>query len=186
MSIKTTIGMMGMNPVENANLIGTPWHLSYRNLSCTAQLRSARKETLCTHTQRIVATSCILQKAKDEVAKAAVRRYSPSKGGKVAAKERVRARARAKESLERTRVITRVKGRRSKTLVVVPSTTPVTSASSLHDITNRNARNTTLSFQKPAMSAFVLNCRMRRLMSTICGKACVHTPSGNSSHGLPG
>jgi hypothetical protein len=85
----------------------------------------------------------------------------------VAAKERVRARARAKESLERTRVITRVKGRRSKTLVVVPSTTPVTSASSLHDITNRNARNTTLSFQKPAMSAFVLNCRMRRLVCTL-------------------
>ncbi len=40
-------------------------------------LRSARKETLRAHTQRIVATSCILQKAKGEVAKAAVRRYSP-------------------------------------------------------------------------------------------------------------
>jgi hypothetical protein len=77
MSIKTTIGTMSMNPVENANLIGTPWHLSNRNLSRAAQLRSARKETLRTHTQRIVATSCILQKAKGEVAKAAVRRYSP-------------------------------------------------------------------------------------------------------------
>jgi hypothetical protein len=58
-----------------------------------------------------------------------------TKGGKVAAKER-------------TRVITRVRGRRAKTLVVVPSTTPVTSARS-HDITKRSARSMPLSFQKP-------------------------------------
>jgi hypothetical protein len=67
-----------MNPVKtNANLIGAPWHLSNRYLFRTAQLHSARKETSRKHNQRIVATSCILQKAKGEVAKAAVRRYSP-------------------------------------------------------------------------------------------------------------
>ena len=40
-----------------------------------------------------------------------------TKGGKVAAKERIRARAEAKENLVRTRIIARARGRRAKTLV---------------------------------------------------------------------
>jgi hypothetical protein len=106
-----------MNPKGNANRIGIPWRLSSASLSRTAQHHFAGKRILRTRTRQSVATSYILQKEKEEVTKAAVC-FCSSKAGNVAAKESGRARAKAKESLERIKIIARARGQRVRTIEV--------------------------------------------------------------------
>ncbi len=99
MTSKMMTGRMIQSLVQQANGIGIPWLLSSANLSLTAILHSAKRKTWLTRIRQSDATSCTLQKAKEEVIKAAARCCS-LKAEKEVAKERVRARAKAKESLE--------------------------------------------------------------------------------------
>ena len=115
MSIKTTIGTMSMNPRECESDWDT---LAFEQLKsfphCTTPFCKERNIAHIHSTDRCYK----LHPSKDKGGSSKGSSSSLStKGGKVAAKERIRARAEAKENLVRTRIIARARGRRAKTLV---------------------------------------------------------------------